>query len=372
MNRPVPVREKRRRGELVARALTCAWRLAPPRLDLSADELATVTPLLLSMGAGGVGWWRIRDSHLAAAAEGVQLHEAWRLHTLHAALQQAQIARAVGLLRSAGVEPVLVKGWAIGRLYPEPGLRPYGDIDLVVRPQEHDAAQRALIHTGTPRPPVDLHNGFPDLNDRPLDELYRRSQVLPLGDVRVRVPGPEDHLRILCLHLLRHGARRALLLCDIAVALEHIPADFDWDYFLAGDPRRADWAIWILELARTILGAPIHQPVMEERMRRMPGWLPGSLLRQWGNSFESIPSAFETCLRHPRGLPEAVKDRWPNPMEALYRRGGSVAGLPPLLFQVGDILVRGMMFADRAAGRVGGRLRMKASARAQREIETPG
>jgi len=29
-----------------------------------------------------------------------------------------------------GVEPILGKGWAIARLYPERGMRPYGDIDL--------------------------------------------------------------------------------------------------------------------------------------------------------------------------------------------------------------------------------------------------
>ena len=67
----------------------------------------------------------------------------------------------------------------------------------------------------------------------------------------------------------------------------------------------------------------------------------------------------------------AVKDRWPNPIEALYCRGGPVAGFPALLFQVAHILVRGVMCAGRVARRVGGRMRMKAWALAEREMERP-
>ena len=45
----------------------------------------------------------------------------------------------------------------------------------------------------------------------------------------------EDQLRQLCLHLLRHGACRPLWLCDVAVMLESLPGDFDWDRCLGGD-----------------------------------------------------------------------------------------------------------------------------------------
>ncbi len=52
-----------------------------------------------------------------------------------------------------------------------------------------------------------------------------RSQLVNLDGVDVRVPGLEDHLGILCLHLLHHGAFRPLWLCDIAAALETRPAE---------------------------------------------------------------------------------------------------------------------------------------------------
>ena len=42
----------------------------------------------------------------------------------------------------------------------------------------------------------------------------------------VRVLSPEDDLRFLCLHLLRHGAVQPLWLCDICVLLEARANDF--------------------------------------------------------------------------------------------------------------------------------------------------
>jgi hypothetical protein len=55
---------------------------------------------------------------------------------------------------------------------------------------------------------VDLHVAVPDLPDRPWDEVFRRSRLAALGEVAVRVLGPEDQLRLLCLHLARHGIAR--------------------------------------------------------------------------------------------------------------------------------------------------------------------
>ena len=64
------------------------------------------------------------------------------------------------------MKPLLAKGWAVARLYPEPGLRPYGDTDLYLRSEEYDAAVTALRNPDTLRGPVDLHRGFPELDDR--------------------------------------------------------------------------------------------------------------------------------------------------------------------------------------------------------------
>src|SRR5215218_1481022 len=113
------------RSELVRVALAGAWRDSPTRLEMSDREVAEVMPLLLCSGAGGLGWWRARVSNPSCA----ELRQAYRFHTIRAAYYEHQIKKVFSLLRSEQIEPVLVKGWSIGRLYPSKGLRPYGDID---------------------------------------------------------------------------------------------------------------------------------------------------------------------------------------------------------------------------------------------------
>src|SRR5262249_11103226 len=135
---------------------------------------------------------------------------------------------------------------------------------------------------------VDLHRGLADgsmafalLNDHPLEALYERSQLVALGEVNVHVLGPEDHLRLLCLHMLGHGAHRPLWLCDVAIVLESRPPDFDWELCLSGDRRRSDWVACALGLAHHLLGAEIAGTPVEERARRLPRWLIPTVLRQW-------------------------------------------------------------------------------------------
>jgi hypothetical protein len=47
-------------------------------------------------------------------------------------MHASSLTRVVTRLREGGVEPVLVKGPSIARLYPERGLRPFEDLDFCV------------------------------------------------------------------------------------------------------------------------------------------------------------------------------------------------------------------------------------------------
>jgi hypothetical protein len=104
-------------------------------------------------------------------------------------------------LRSAGVEPLLVKGWAVARLYPERGIRPYGDIDLCVRPEQHGVAVAALATLAAEAVVVDLHEGLPQLHRPSLEDVFERSQLVQLGEYDVRILGSEDHLRYMWIHM---------------------------------------------------------------------------------------------------------------------------------------------------------------------------
>jgi hypothetical protein len=345
-----------RRGRLMAAALAGAWRLAPDALALLPHDLAAVAPLLLRTGGGGLGWWRVRHSGWAPDPATFELQQAYRLHSLQACLHADRLRAALALLRSRGVDAILSKGWAVARLYPEPGLRPYGDLDLCVPPGQGSTAAAVLTEAGGRAAGVDLHRGVPELEDRSWEEVYRRSRLARLGDVSVRILGPEDQLRLLCLHLLRHGAWRPLWLCDIGAVVESVPPGFDWDYCLSGHRRLSAWVRCALGLAVRLLGARVAPP---EAVGRVPRWLRASVLRQWGaelagDSHSRDERPLASYLRRPAGLLRALRCRWPNPVEAVVKmRAGPSTRVPGVLFQLCLAAGRLGQFVSRLAARLG-------------------
>jgi hypothetical protein len=332
-------------GRQTASALACAWRSLPPSISLSVSELAAIKPLLLNSGSAALAWWRIRHSS-EMSNEMAELQQAYRLNTLMAAASRVEIEQTITFLRAAGVEPLMGKGWTIARLYPKTGLRPYGDVDLYVRPENYSSAAALLKHPDCPRCPVDLHRRAAELDDRSFDQLYARSQPVPLGSTEVRALGPEDNLRLICLHMLRHGAWRPLWLCDVAVALESRPTNFDWDYFLSGDKRRSDWVACAIGLAHRLLGARIDETPLARRAENLPDWLARCVLRQWGTvkTPHGWRQPIATYLWQPKGILQAIRFRWPNAIEATIGVRGPFNEMPRFPFQVGESLLRTTRF----------------------------
>src|SRR4030095_5756102 len=137
-----------------------------PLADFSTSQLDQVTPLLYGSGAGALGWWCIRESELRATASGEVLRQAYRLQCLQSAIHEEKLQKIFQLLRASRVEPLLIKGWAAAANYPELGLRPYGDLDLVVRPQDFSKAQQIVASPEAKDCWVDLHDRISELSDR--------------------------------------------------------------------------------------------------------------------------------------------------------------------------------------------------------------
>jgi hypothetical protein len=245
------------------------------------------------------------------------------------------------------VEPLLAKGWAAARLYPEPGLRPYGDIDLCVRPEDYAAAQDVLLRAGGHGTLVELHPGSSWLDDRSLDDLYARSQLFPIGALgEVRILGAEDHLRLLCVHMLSHGACRPIWLCDIAAALESRPPEFDWDWCLYGNRRRSDWVACAVGLAHQLLGARMDDTPVAERARRLPRWLAPTVLRKWGQRHR-LRVSMTAYLRRPFAALQELPHHWANGIEATVNVGGPFNEWPRLPFQLASCAVISAQFLAR-------------------------
>jgi hypothetical protein len=146
----------------------------------------------------------------------------------------------------------------------------------------------------------------------------------------IRILGAEDHLRLLCLHLIRHSGLRGVQvrwLCDVAAALEAVPADFDWGYFRSGKRLLSQWAVAILGLAHHVLQARLPGAIAEEAAQ-VPHWLVKAQLSYWERE------ARTSLLPVQPGFMEELRRRTRedlDPIKACFRRGLAPDTRVPLL-----------------------------------------
>lgn len=330
------------RSNLMAALLSGAWRASPPAAGCTLEELELIAPLLLETGAAALAWRRLRHSELATKPVAHELHDVYRLYQLLSVIYKREVAELFRLLRSHGIEPVVVKGWAISRHYAEPEARPCGDVDLCVSREQYEAAKAVLKSRTNTSHHADLHKGFRHLDNRSFDRLLARSALVELEGEHVRVLSAEDHLRVLCYHFLREGGWRPLWLCDIAVALETRPADFDWDSCLSSRDPVAGWVGCSIGLAHQLLGADVSQTPPVVREAKLPQWLVHSILREWEvrSMSQRHRAPMAGAVSYPLRTLKGLRHHWPTPVEATVSLGASFSELPRLPFQVGTLLTR--------------------------------
>lgn len=338
-------------GRLIAAVLKGAWRELPgSEPPLSVADLEEVTPLIYNSGAAGLAWWRLRHTSLRDAPSAELLHQAFRLQTLFAKTHENKVQKTFRLFRQAGVEPILIKGWAVGRLYPEAGLRPSGDIDLFVKRQDFAAARHVLSSAAARDCGVDLHAHIFELADRDPDDLFARSELHQCGDEKVRVLCSEDHFALLAVHLLKHGAWRPLWLCDLGLLLESMPESFDWNLCLGESRRRSNWILTAVSLAHDLLGARLPDKKIVTSAERIPIWIERRVLKEWDTPFAinqppmSYRAPMRSYLRRPNGMLRDLARRWPNPILATVSANGQFNRLPRITYQLGDVAVRTAKF----------------------------
>ncbi|GMR12667.1 MAG: hypothetical protein BMS9Abin29_0858 [Gemmatimonadota bacterium] len=331
------------RGRAIATFLAGSWRTRPPPYRRASIDETGLASQLVKTGAGGLGWWRVRDSGIDFPGAS-ELREAYRLQTLHSGIHERRIQEGVVLLRAAGVEPLLAKGWLAAGLYAQRGLRPYGDIDLWVRPDQGAAAFEALGYPPGQQYPIDLHANAP-VRDRTWDELMARSHPEPVGDTHVRALGAEDHLYLLSVHMLAHGAWRPLWLCDVAAALESRPREFDWDYCLRGGKRRPNWLMTAIRLASDVLGASPPGLPTSISNGHLPRWLVPAVLESWaaGTPYMHTTPVGLTTPR-PAALWNALRIRWPNPIQVTIAWNREFDRSPRLPVQLAECVLRSGRF----------------------------
>ncbi|CAN5669736.1 hypothetical protein BH20ACT2_BH20ACT2_05240 [soil metagenome] len=259
-------------------------------LDAGADaDLAADTAIdqragpLLWRALGLVGRRDALTSAAATLAQEAGLRRAQALTLLPHAVELA-----IGPLRAAGFEPLVFKGPALLGRYPEPGLRPMDDIDVLLPARQHqeglrilgragwrlvrqrpgqDHHESLLVHAELPALPLELHFALGSWRDRTTsltsDELWRRR--VP-GDL-LGSPGwglpPEIELLALANHAGKpfHHYDRLIWATDLAVVIASTAGDggLDWEAVADGARRwhcRTTLAVGLAQVARLGVETP--------------------------------------------------------------------------------------------------------------------
>ncbi|MCC6173988.1 MAG: nucleotidyltransferase family protein [Chloroflexi bacterium] len=226
----------------------------------------------------------------------------------HRARLDAALARILPELEAAAVLTIVLKGPALARsIYPEPLLRSYSDIDLVVRERDEAAAARVLVAAGFPEvehgaevarraQAGDVHEGCAfhrvflttgvmiELHLDPLqmglrptreDARWRYTRSIP-GLPGALMLGPVDQIVQLSVHVHKHGFSRLIWLKDLDLLVRTYAADMDWQAVrIAARAEGVNGSVWYaLTLTRAIFGTPLPPGVLVSLAPSLPvRWL---------------------------------------------------------------------------------------------------
>jgi hypothetical protein len=272
------------------------------------------------------------DGTGATSADGAK----YRL--LRYAVAEHEIARNWKAFEDAGLSPLLIKGWAAAQYYRDPSERHLGDIDLAFAPEEYAPAEELRARLQLLR--TDLHRGLRHLDTLPWDVFFRRAQTAECAGARIRVPAPEDHLRVLSVHWLNDGGAYRGKLADISNLLASAGAGFDWELCLAGiSATRRRWIAVAVSLAARESGSVFAGHPFTADELRVPAWIDRALEREWASGAGLVPLHF--VLRDPRRLWVQIRKRIPpNALQATVETEGPFDDSPRILYQLKNAVRR--------------------------------
>ena len=259
---------------------------------MPADDAAwnSLLPLALAHGVAPLLFANLRERVLPVQARDqlrhVYLSNSFRNEKLLA--EQQRILDAFSK-KSLAVWPL--KGPHLSQsLYGDAAVRQVADLDLLIRPEDIAACDELLQSSGYTRR---VQGDIASLRDAG-ELLYLRSasdatgsmtfavdlqqRVLPYGRrdpladrIRAQNLTPENLLLLLCVNQIAHRFSRLKYFLDVAACLRALPANFDWNEFIASAQflSFAPGIYWSLRWAREAAGAPVPEHVLEELR---PSW----------------------------------------------------------------------------------------------------
>src|SRR5215203_4453785 len=278
------------------------------------------------------------DEELCPEQKGLENERRWLI--LRTRVFEENIKSAFELFRAEGIEPLLIKGWAAAREYPEKHRRVFSDIDLCVPPGLFEKAQTICSGDEGKRLNIDLHCGLRHLDTLAWDDLFENSQTVLMDDVPVRILRPEDHLRVLCVHWLTDGGAYRERLLDIYHLLENHAAGFDWERCLGKiSPERRDWIYKTIGMTHRIYGLDVSGMPFAAETESIPQWFIKALEKEWASDTKLLP--IHTLIGNRREIWKQIKKRFPpNAIQATIDMEGKFDDSARFYYQLGSIFLR--------------------------------
>lgn len=202
---------------------------------------------------------RMTDSNKPSPAMLTKMQSVMRNNLLHQMQLRQILLQAVQLLREHGIEPVVLKGFGLALLYPNPALRQIGDIDLFVGTavfhgacallrsipgcynwgEEIDAGRHYNIEFGSL--PLEVHRVSADVEDTQLQPIYAAMEQEGLLDhpqrvnyegFEISIPSKEFAVFFTFYHAWHHYLETGIgwrQLADVAMTLHTYYGQLDLD-----------------------------------------------------------------------------------------------------------------------------------------------
>ncbi len=199
---------------------------------------------------------RLEDLQQAAPPETRETLREWqRRHTMSTLSLTTEMFRLLDHFAGLRIETLVTKGPALSvRCYGEPGMRQYGDLDLIVRDADMQRVTEAMIALGyAPKVPLSAIQAskFPgeyafyrpatDLlvefhTERtfryhprrlPIENLFARRSSVTIDGRAVPALSIEDELVLICIHGAKHFWERLMWIADVAALISKNQVDWD-------------------------------------------------------------------------------------------------------------------------------------------------
>ena len=300
------------RQERLARLLQACVNWPELLLQLERHEIAP----LLSHHLQSMSEVRLPETARAA------LKQAARATLVRNLALQQTLRALLDALNQAALPVMPLKGILLTELlYGDLALRPMADIDLLVRPEDLEAATHTLLRVGCERirplnQDADLYHHLFTTTGRSgasvlvelhwdltwnhvsrldVEQVWARAECTRWQGRGVWTMTPSDLFLYLCLHAVKDGLGAVKPLVDIALMLERFGHSLDWDT-LAETVRAAQVRVPItlsLLQTQTLVGAVVPPEFLKAiRPRRGVSWYVNQFAFRWRGGVLHTPPAF--------------------------------------------------------------------------------